>query len=127
MGISFSISSDDTTYVFSLVKWGIIRKILSKIFRASPFQFTPSYELAVYKKEDGKIHLSHPYFAFHFSNKDIALSRMKWIKTLSEEGMRGIEKLIINLTSFDPKQEGVYIGPSEYVDWEISCNKKRVS
>ena len=124
MGISFNISSNDETYVFSLVKWGIIRKLLVKIFKANPFQFTPSYELAIYKKTAGKIALSHPYFAFYFANKDIAISKMNWMKTLFGEGKSGIEKLIEELPNFDPKREALYLGPSDYFDWEISRYKK---
>lgn len=125
MGISLNISSNDETYVFSLVKWGTIRKLLSKVFKANPFQFTPSYELSIYKKTEGKIPLSHPYFAFHFADKDTAISRMNWMKILFEEGRSGIEKLIEELPNFDPKREAMYLGPSDYLDWEISRYKKK--
>lgn len=124
MGISLNISSNDETYVFSLVRWGFIRKLLSRIFKASPFQFTPSYELAIYKKNESTIPLNHPYFSFHFSDTDTAISRMNWMKTLFEEGVSGIEKLIEEISNFDPKREALYLGPSDYFNWEISRYKK---
>jgi len=124
MGISFNIVSDDETYVFSLVKWGNIRKFLSKIFKANPFQFTPAYELAIYKKTQGKITLSNPYFCFHFADKDTAISRMNWIKILVEQGRSGIEKLIEEIPNFDPEQEAMYSGPSDYFNWENSRYNK---
>jgi len=124
MGISLNISSNDETYVFSLVRWGFIRKLLSRIFKVSPFQFTPSYELAIYKKNEGKILLSHSYFAFHFLDTEISISRMNWMKTLFEEGRSGVEKLIEEIPNFDPKREALYLGPSDYFDWEISRYKK---
>jgi hypothetical protein len=124
-GVSFNISSNGKIYVFSLVKWGIVRKFLSKIFKANPYQFTPSYELAIYDKTEGRIHFSHPYFVFHFAKGDIAISRMNWMKTLFEEGISGIEKILGELPNFDSKREGMYSGPSDYLDWEITHNKKR--
>lgn len=125
MGISFDISSNDETYVFSLVKRGTIRKLSSKIFKANPFQFAPSYELVIYKRTKGKISLGHPYFAFHFADEDTAVSRMNWMKTLFEKGRGGVEKLIKELPKFDPKREGMYSGASDYLDWKISRYKKR--
>jgi len=118
MGISLNILSGDENYVFSLVKWGIIRKLLSKVFKANPFQFIPFYELAIYEKIEGKINLNHPFFAFHFADKDTAISRMNWMKTLFEEGRSGILKLIDEIPDFDPKREAMYSGPSDYFDWK---------
>jgi len=44
-----TVSYESKTYVLSLIKWSLLRKILSKIFRANPHRFTPSYELAIYE------------------------------------------------------------------------------
>ena len=119
MEICLNISSADKAYVFSLVKWGVIRKFLSRFFKANPFQFIPSYELAIYEKIDGKVYLNHPFFTFHFADKDIAVSKMNWMKILFEEGRSGILKLVNELPNFDPTREAMYLGPDDYFDWKM--------
>jgi hypothetical protein len=124
MGVCFRVVSDDRMFLFSLVKWGVIRKFLSKIFKANPYKFTPSYELAIYDKTEGKVHFGHPYFYFHFANKEIANMRMEMIKELFEEGIQGIVKVCELVPTFDSEKEGMYEGPSEFLNWEISRRKK---
>lgn len=112
-----NISYGSEAYVLSLVKWGIVRKILSKALRASKYQFTPSYELAVYETIGNRMELNNPCFVFHYANKDIALSRMNWIKRLLEEG--GMKKLILNCKDFNYSQEGIFIDYAEYVEKKL--------
>jgi hypothetical protein len=119
MRISLKIISDDDIYIFSLVKWGFIRKLLYKFFKEVPYRFIPCYELAIFKKGKNKITVRHPYFVFHFADKETAMSRMNWIKRLFEEGRSGILKLIDEIPNFDPKQEAMYLGPSNYFEREF--------
>ena len=125
MGVCFRVVSDNRVFLFSLIKWGIIRKFLSKIFKANPYKFTPSYELAIYDKTEGKVYFGHPYFCFHFANKEIANMRMEMIKKLFEGGIQGILKVCELIPTFDPENEGMYEGPSEFLNWEIAHIKTK--
>ena len=127
MGVSVNISHGSDVYTLSLVKWRTIRKVLAKIFKASSFRFTPTYELAIYERQNMDIEdkssatkqvggsfldLDNPCFVFHFADKEIAETRMNWAKELIEsEGMRSF---IENFRNFDPKREGIY---SDYADY----------
>ena len=51
-------------YGFSIVKWGFIRKSAANLTGASPFPFTPSWELAVFKLPS-----SQPFLVMHFIDK----------------------------------------------------------
>lgn len=109
MGVCFRVISDDRVFLFSLVKWGMIRKFLCKIFKDNCYKFTPSYELAIYEKTGDKILLGHLYFAFHFANKEVANKRMEMFKELFEEGMQGIVKVCELVCTFDSEIEGMLI------------------
>jgi hypothetical protein len=117
--ISLKIISDGETYIFSLVKWGFIRRLLYRLFKEIPYRFTPCYELAIFKKGGNKISVRRPYFVFHFADKEAAMSRMNWMKTLFEESRSGILKLIEEVVNFDGKREGMYLGPGDYLRREI--------
>lgn len=114
MGVSFNICNESKEYTLSLVKWGIFRKLLAKIFNASPFIFIPSYELAIYEKKEGKIKYNNPCFVFHYINKEIATSRMNWAKELLIKG--GMESLVNNLKKFDPEKEVIYSDLTDYIE-----------
>jgi len=93
-------------YSISLVKWGFFRKILAKLFRASPFQFIPSYEIAIYDNRQGKVDLINPLFVFHFAKKETFKQRTEWAKEKISSG--GIKSLIEDSRHFNPKEEGIY-------------------
>lgn len=125
----FSISSDDGTYMFSLIKWSIVRKIMSKLFKANPYQFTPSYELAIYERISGRINFKNPLSIFHFASKDIAVARTEYAKKLFEEGDAGMHKLIIDAENFDHHQEALYWDPSDHAAYNLAptrAHKRRV-
>ena len=107
-------------YKLSLIKWGIVRRMLLKIFGKSPYQFTPAYELAIYEEKDGEIGLRDPCFVFHYANKDLAVSRMKWMeKLLRKEG--GMRELILSLRNLDAKQEAIFSDYGDYFEKEMEC------
>ena len=129
MGVSANISHGSNVYTLSLVKWSIMRKVSAKIFKTSPFRFTPVYELAIYEKQNMDIEdkssptkqvggsfldLDNPCFVFHFADKKIATTRMNWAKELIESG--GMRSLIENLRNFDPKREGIYSDLTDYFE-----------
>jgi hypothetical protein len=112
MGLSFRVAHGSAGYIFSLIKWGIFRRAMSRLFRASPFRFIPSYELAIYDQRDAAVkNYQNPCFVFHFVDKETAISRMNWAKELIESG--GMRSLIKNLGGFDPNKEGIY---SDFAD-----------
>jgi len=113
---SFEITSDHDSYVFSLVRWGFFRKFAAKLFRASPFDFVPSFELAIYKKVDGKLSFNNPYFVFHFADEETAQSRTSWVKQQFQDGLDGIERILMEAPKFDRRREGMYSGPGDYFD-----------
>lgn len=114
MGIIAKISHESNEYTLSLVKWGFIRKVMAKIFKASPFMFIPSYELAIYERKESGLKYNNPCFVFHFSDKEMATSRMNWAKELIESG--GMASLIEHLHNLDPKREGIYSDLTDYIE-----------
>lgn len=114
MGKIQVVSYGSQSYVLSLIKWRSLRKILAKIFEASPHSFIPSYEIALYEGKVGEIEYSNPCFVFHYANKDIAVQRIEWMKKLIQEG--GLENLIYNLNGFDYTQEAIYSDLAEHFE-----------
>ncbi len=114
MGITANISYDSNDYTLSLVKWGFVRKVMAKLFKASPFMFIPSYELVIYERNEGAIKYNNPCFVFHFADKEIAASRMNWAKELIES--KGMESFIEHLRNFDPRREGIYSDLTDYIE-----------
>ena len=108
-GRTATISHDSKVYTLSLVKWGFFRKRTAKITKASPFMFIPSYDLAIYDGKAGGINYNNPCFLFHFDDRKMAVSRMKWAEEkIESEGMLSFRNNLSEAT-FDPKREGIYI------------------
>ena len=116
-GMTATISHDSKVYTLSLVRWGILRKIMAKIYKANPFMFMPSYDLAIYEEHEGGINYNNPCFHFLFGDRKTAISKMKWIEEkIESEGMLSFRNNLSEVT-FDPKKEGIFIDNYRDLFW----------
>ena len=101
-----TVRCGDSTYIFSIVRWGFFRKIIARVTKASPYPFIPTYEVVVYRRIEGRIDLSSPLYVYHFAKKQLLEFRIKTIvDELQSSGEFGDSSYLPNQ---DPSQEGIY-------------------
>ncbi len=133
MGYTEYPSYGSESYALSLVKCGVIRRMLIRK-EIQLYQFKPTYELGIYPMVGTKPYTMSPWAMFHYANQDIALVRMKVIAQLLSkygigsvvdiigETMLGLEKSFLQIGTpkrnivkiklkppFDPKLESVFV------------------
>ncbi len=110
----YEISYESKTYTLSLIKWGVLRRLLAKVFNASDYIFSPSWELAIYDKEDiYSRQYDNPLFVFHFKEKIHAVRKLNLAKELINEG--GIDAFIDGL-SINAEEEGIFCDMTNYFE-----------